>query len=235
MMPRLNLPRLRPTVAPRPTVVPRPPTVVPKPPEVTTGPRPSGTIAPKRPDPLPTQPEPTGPRPNGTIAPEPPDPLPTKPEVGPRPNGTIAPEPPDPLPTKPKSTIITQSGDDWGTEDDDDMFGTDIMNMDPNSPEFAAAVQADTDAGPPKIPGGLDENNWSSDFTDSGQQTSYDPEDTDDGDEDAEIRVGGGIGIAAPGVNMGIRQLQDEGSKVSSGNLRRNIRKLSPSLISAKA
>ena len=52
---------------------------------------------------------------------------------------------------------------------------------------------------------------------------------------DAEITVGGGIGIAAPGVNMGKRQVQDEGSKVSSGNLRRNIRKLSPSLISAKA
>ena len=187
-MPRFNLPRLRPTVAPRPY-----------------------------------------------IAQEPPDPPPTKPEVGPRPKPYIAPKAPDPLPTKPKSTIITQSGNDWGTEDLDDYFGTDIMNMDPLSPEFAAAVQADTDAGPPTLPGDIDEQGWSSDFTDSGQQTSYDPEDTDDGDEDAEITVGGGMDIAAPGVNMGKRQVQDEGSKVSSGNLRRNIRKLAPSLISRRA
>jgi hypothetical protein len=41
--------------------------------------------------------------------------------------------------------------------------------------------------------------------------------------------------IAAPGVNMGERQVQDEGSKVSSGNVRRNIRKLAPSLINKTA
>ena len=187
-MPRLNLPRLRPTVAPRPTIVPKKP-----------------------------------------------DPLPTKPEVALKPKTTIAPKAPDPLPTKPKPTIITQSGNDWGTEDLDEYFGTDIMDMDPNSPEFAAAVQADIDAGPPTLPGEIDESGWSSDFTDSGEQTSYDPEDTDEEEGDAEIKVGGGRSIAAPGVNMGIRQLQDEGSKVSSGNLRRNIRKLSPSLISARA
>ena len=135
MMPRFNLPRLRPTVAPRPYIAQEPP------------------------DPLPTKPESTGVRPRPYIAQEPPDPLPTRPEpTVPLPRPYIAQPPPDPLPTRPEptepSTLIT---------------GGEIMD------------------------------------------------------------------ITAPGINMGIRQLQDEGSKVSSGNLRRNIRKLSPSLISARA
>ena len=128
------------------------------------------------------RPRPTvAPRPTSTIAPKRPDPLPTKtPEVAKPPKTTIASKRPDPLPTKPEQTILTQSGNDWGTEDLDDYFGTDIMDMDPNSPEFAAAIQADTDAGPPTLPGEVDEQGWSSDFTDSGQQTSYDSEDTDE-------------------------------------------------------
>ena len=68
---------------------------------------------------------------------------------------------------------VHQSGDDWGMGDDDDMFGTDIMNMDPDSPEFADAVQADTDKGPTTLPGEI-VNNWSTDFTDSGLQTETD-------------------------------------------------------------
>ena len=71
-------------------------------------------------------------------------------------------------------TTRRQSGDDWGMGDDDDMFGTDIMNMDPDSPEFAAAMAAETEEGPPEIPGETDSSGFSSDFTDSGQQTATD-------------------------------------------------------------
>ncbi len=166
-MPRFNLPRPRPTVAPRPT----------------------STIAPKRPDPLPTKPPEVAKPPKTTIAPKRPDPPIVKP-----PKTTIAPKRPDPLPTKPEQTILTQSGNDWGTEDLDDYFGTDIMDMDPNSPEFAVAVQADTDAGPPTLPGEVDESGWSSDFTDSGQQTSSDPEDTDEEETEEAGYIPEGIG-----------------------------------------
>ena len=76
-----------------------------------------------------------------------------------------------------ESGHVHQSGDDWGMEDLDDYFGTDIMNMDPTSPEFADAVQADTDKGEPTLPGEI-VNNWSTDFTDSGFQTDVDLEDT---------------------------------------------------------
>ena len=55
MMPRFNPPRLRPTVAPRPTIVPKKPDPLPtEPPEV--APPPKTTIVPKKPDPLPTKP-----------------------------------------------------------------------------------------------------------------------------------------------------------------------------------
>ena len=89
-------------------------------------------------------------------------------------------------PRQPKSLLTRkQSGDDWGMEDLDDYFGTnDPMNMDPDSPEFAAWLaqheaeintpnpggasnsnyQPDKD--PPKLPGEVDSQGWSSDFTD---------------------------------------------------------------------
>ena len=181
-MPRFNLPRPRPTVAPRPT----------------------STIAPKRPDPLPTKTPEVAKPPKTTIAPKRPDPPIVKP-----PKTTIAPKRPDSLPTKPEQTILTQSGNDWGTEDLDDYFGTDIMDMDPNSPEFAAAIQADTDAGPPTLPGEVDEQGWSSDFTDSGQQTSYDPEDTDeeeteeDGSAGSENALGQSLQSASRSSSVG--------------------------------
>ena len=110
------------------------------------------------------------------------------------------------LPRKPKSLLtggsksaahgqpghVHQSGDDWGMEDLDDYFGDDPMNMDPDSPEFAAWLaqheaeintpnpggasnsnyQPDKD--PPKLPGEVDSSGWSSDFTDSGIQTETD-------------------------------------------------------------
>ena len=87
-----------------------------------------------------------------------------------------------------------QSGNDWGMEDPLEGSGSDIMDMDPNSPEFAVAVQADTDAGPPTLPGEVDESGWSSDFTDSGQQTSSDPEDTDEEETEEAGYIPEGIG-----------------------------------------
>ena len=80
---------------------------------------------------------------------------------------------------------VHQSGDDWGMGDDDGLFGTDIMNMDPDSPEFAEAVAADTAQGPPGIPGELDENNWNPDFGDMGQ-TSIPQDDPDEPPEPGE-------------------------------------------------
>ena len=77
-------------------------------------------------------------------------------------------------------TTRRQSGDDWGMGDDDDMFGTDIMNMDPHSPEFAAAMAAQMGSDYQNIPGETDSSGFSSDFTDSGIQTTYDPEDTEE-------------------------------------------------------
>ena len=86
---------------------------------------------------------------------------------------------------------VHQSGDDWGMEDLDDYFGNDPMNMDPDSPEFAAwlaqhesEINTPNPGGastsnyqneePPKIPGEVDSQGWSSDFTDSGIQTETD-------------------------------------------------------------
>jgi|19_taG_2_1085344.scaffolds.fasta_scaffold25112_2 hypothetical protein len=73
-----------------------------------------------------------------------------------------------------------QSGNDWGMGDPLEGSGSDIMDMDPNSPEFAAAMAAEMEAGPTEIPGETDSSGFSSDYTDSGQQTTTDPEDTDD-------------------------------------------------------
>tara|TARA_B100000809_G_scaffold230028_1_gene244075 strand:+ start:160 stop:615 length:456 start_codon:yes stop_codon:yes gene_type:complete len=80
------------------------------------------------------------------------------------------------MPPRQAKSLLTrkQSGDDWGMGDDDDMFGTSIMDMDPDSPEFAAAMAAETEAGPPVIPGEPDSSGFSPDFTDSGQQTATD-------------------------------------------------------------
>ena len=82
-------------------------------------------------------------------------------------------------------TTRRQSGDDWGMEDDDDMFGTDIMNMDPHSPEFAAAMAAQMGSEYQNIPGETDSSGFSSDFTDSGIQTLTDPEDTEEEETEA--------------------------------------------------
>ena len=83
-------------------------------------------------------------------------------------------------------------------EDLDDYFGTDIMNMDPHSPDFADAVAEDTAQGPPSIPGELDENDWTDDFGDMGQ-TSIPQDDPDEppepgepGDKDGIKTTGGG-------------------------------------------
>ena len=78
------------------------------------------------------------------------------------------------------STMLTrkQSGEDWGMEDLDDYFGTDISNMDPHSQEFADAMAEEAGQDPPKLPEETDDPNFSSDFTDSGVQTEVDLEDT---------------------------------------------------------
>lgn len=95
-----------------------------------------------------------------------------------------------------------QSGSDWGMEDDwHDLFGGDIMDMDPHSPDFADAVAEDTAQGIPSIPGELDENDWTDDFGDMGQ-TSIPQDDPDEppepgepgepGDKDGIKTTGGG-------------------------------------------
>jgi len=67
------------------------------------------------------------------------------------------------------STILTegQSGDDWGTEDMDDYFG-------------GEPPDDDTDNEPPKLPEETSDPNFSSDYTDSGQQTITDQPNEDD-------------------------------------------------------
>ena len=71
---------------------------------------------------------------------------------------------------------VHQSGDDWGMEDP--LEGSD-------EPDFAnfteadweaynAQIQAESDEGPTEIPGEVDSSGFSSDFTDSGQQTETD-------------------------------------------------------------
>ena len=80
---------------------------------------------------------------------------------------------------------VHQSGDDWGMEDDDDLFGTDIMNMDPHSQEFLDAMAAEMEGPTPHLGGELDENNWSDDFGDKGQ-TSIPQDDPDEPPEPGE-------------------------------------------------
>ena len=136
-------------------------------------------------------------------------------------------------------TTRRQSGDDWGMGDDDDMFGTDIMNMDPDSQEFRDAMAAEMGEEPPKIPGEVNNQGFSTDFTDSGEETetdqplsleeiSYDllgPDALPDKDVPGvtgwrqELSRRGGMGAA-------------DGSAPKSGILRRDIRKKSKSLIS---
>ena len=85
----------------------------------------------------------------------------------------------------PKVQPSGQSGNDWGMEDDNDIFGTDIANMDPDDPALADAIAEDTAEGPPGIPGELDENNWTDDFGDKGQ-TSTPQDDPDEPPEPGE-------------------------------------------------
>ena len=117
------------------------------------------------------------------------------------------------------STILTlkQSGDDWGMGDDDDIFGTDIMNMDPHSQEFADAMAAEADKGPPKIPGEVDAQGWSPDFTDSGIQSGTDPEDAE---EDAYDRS-----LLTQGRSLGQGQGASGGEAPKAAKERRVIQK----------
>jgi len=121
------------------------------------------------------------------------------------------------------SSILTrkQSGDDWGMEDMDDYFGTDISNMDPDSPEFAAAMAAQMGSEYQQLPGEVDNQGFSSDFTDSGIQTLTDPEDKAEDmfgphEEEAKTKKIGGVGQVGGRVGPQGRRQMVTGSRKAS-------------------
>ena len=143
-----------------------------------------------------------------------------------------------------------QSGDDWGMEDP--LEGSDEPDFANFTQEdwkaYNAQIEAESDEGPPDIPGEVDSSGFSSDFTDSGQQTStdqplsmeeiiYDQTGPDaPPDEDVPGVKGWKKKLAAYNQSgKGKGNMAADGSSPKSGTLRRSVRKLSPSLITAKA